>query len=463
MASRLINVAHTQGASNLTTVGYTLNAVGNRTAKNVAWASLPMHSEIYTYDPIDQLVTANYNGSNTVAYDYDPVGNRTSVSATTSAPGVGTYTTNNLNQYTNAQGKVNLHDSRGNLTKVGIDLTFDYDSKNRLTSAQNGTNTMTVAYGYQNRQVSRTINGTTVYFIYDGWSLLQERDSTGNLLQTYVHGPEIGEILRKQNTTGEVYYHHDGLGSTVALTDVQGDLVESYSYDVFGSVTVYDSTFSILNFSFFQNRFLFTGREWIREIGIYDYRNRIYSPELGRFLQTDPIRFEAGDVNLYRYVGNRASISSDPLGLEEKCCDGSKLGNWVGNIRYSFRALVIQSGSFEGNLTCDCKPGLKANVSGSVNGLLLVGFSSGTVQISVRAKEKSQLRGKSGPLLSAGVNLGVGPVGVGGSVDLTESSQGGMKGNPNSGIGVDPENINPTNPGASFGVSLLFWAIHSAD
>jgi hypothetical protein len=59
--------------------------------------------------------------------------------------------------------------------------------------------------------------------------------------------------------------------------------------------------------------------------------------------------------------------------------------------------------------------------------------------------------------------LGVGPVGVGGSVDLTESSQGGMKGNPNSGIGVNPENINPTNPGASFGVSLLFWAIHSAD
>jgi RHS repeat-associated protein len=105
--------------------------------------------------------------------------------------------------------------------------------------------------------------------------------------------------------------------------------VESYSYDVFGSVTVYDSTFSILNFSFFQNRFLFTGREWIGEIGIYDYRNRIYSPELGRFLQTDPIRFDAGDVNLYRYVGNDSVTKVDPYGLESL---GQSLGK-AGSVR----------------------------------------------------------------------------------------------------------------------------------
>jgi RHS repeat-associated protein len=173
-----------------------------------------------------------------------------------------------------------------------------------------------VAYDYQNRQVIRTINGTTVYFIYDGWSLLEERDSTGNLLQTYVHGPEIDEILWKQNTTGEVYYHHDGLGSTIALTDETGAVVESYQYDAFGSVSIYDASNSALSASPRENRFLFTGREWIGEIGLYDYRNRVYSPELGRFLQTDPIRFEAGDVNLYRYVANNPINWIDPLGLE---------------------------------------------------------------------------------------------------------------------------------------------------
>jgi len=47
----------------------------------------------------------------------------------------------------------------------------------------------------------------------------------------------------------------------------------------------------------------------------YDYRNRVYSTTLGRFLQTDPIRFEAGDGNLYRYVGNGPSNEVDPEGL----------------------------------------------------------------------------------------------------------------------------------------------------
>ncbi|NJK91421.1 MAG: RHS repeat-associated core domain-containing protein, partial [Blastochloris sp.] len=70
-----------------------------------------------------------------------------------------------------------------------------------------------------------------------------------------------------------------------------------------------------LNASFYSNRFLYTGREWIQEIGLYDYRNRVYSPELGRFLQTDPIRFDAGDVNLYRYVGNNSIMYTDPSGL----------------------------------------------------------------------------------------------------------------------------------------------------
>lgn len=60
---------------------------------------------------------------------------------------------------------------------------------------------------------------------------------------------------------------------------------------------------------------MFTGREWLEKVGLYDYRNRMYSPVLGRFLQTDPIKFRAGDINLYRYVGNRYMYFTDPLGL----------------------------------------------------------------------------------------------------------------------------------------------------
>jgi RHS repeat-associated protein len=57
-------------------------------------------------------------------------------------------------------------------------------------------------------------------------------------------------------------------------------------------------------------RFLSTGREFLKEANLDDYRNRVYSAELGRFLQTDPIRFDAGDGNLYRYV------EKDPVKLD---------------------------------------------------------------------------------------------------------------------------------------------------
>lgn len=96
-----------------------------------------------------------------------------------------------------------------------------------------------------------------------------------------------------------------------------GAMEETYRYDAFGKVTVTNaSTTATADSSFYGNRFLYTGREWIAEAGLYDYRNRVYSAALGRFMQTDPILFEAGDVNVYRYVGNAVIIFIDPFGLE---------------------------------------------------------------------------------------------------------------------------------------------------
>jgi RHS repeat-associated protein len=62
-------------------------------------------------------------------------------------------------------------------------------------------------------------------------------------------------------------------------------------------------------------RHLFTGQQWYSQIGLYDLRNRFYSPDLGRFLQPDPIGFRGGN-NLYRYCGNNPVTTSDPFGLQ---------------------------------------------------------------------------------------------------------------------------------------------------
>src|SRR5262249_6872543 len=81
------------------------------------------------------------------------------------------------------------------------------------------------------------------------------------------------------------------IGNVTQLTDSAGTPVEQYSYDVFGSPVITGANGTVSNTSAFGNRFLFTGREYVSQIGLYDYRARFYSPELGRFLQVDPISF----------------------------------------------------------------------------------------------------------------------------------------------------------------------------
>ena len=165
------------------------------------------------------------------------------------------------------------------------------------------------------------------YFHYDGWNLLQEGNNAWGPARVYVHGNRVDEIVWSYNTfTGEQAFHHyDARGHCTLLTDSGGNILEQYEYDAFGRPYYYDAAgnsigtydqFGILQgYSIVGNRFLFTGREWLSDLRLYDFRNRMYQPELGRFLQPDPKEFAAGDYNLYRYCHNDPINKSDPTGL----------------------------------------------------------------------------------------------------------------------------------------------------
>jgi RHS repeat-associated protein len=84
--------------------------------------------------------------------------------------------------------------------------------------------------------------------------------------------------------------------------------------------------------------------QWLSELKLYDYRARLYNPELGRFMQPDPKDFAAGDYNLYRYCHNDPVNHTDPTGLVPDGYEG-----------YEYRAMRGQSvivalfGSTHGN------------------------------------------------------------------------------------------------------------------
>lgn len=298
---------------------YGYNKVGNRT-----WAKYADGSgDVYQYDAAYQLTGVKYGVSNpqdgydlatgenrAVTYTYDALGNRTVMldNFTTT-----NYTVNNLNQYTQIDLNSYSYDTNGNLTGDGT-WTYGYDSDGHLISANKSGTSVTYKYDAMARRIGKCINGTVTRYVYSGQNLIEERDGSGNITAKYVYVGGIDKPVKVIKGANAYYFQQDALGNITALTDGSGAIVESYTYDAFGKPKIKDGSGNILETP--STPFLFTGREYDAETAFYHYRARAYSPELGRFLQLDPIRFEGGDWNLYRYVANAPINWRDPSGLD---------------------------------------------------------------------------------------------------------------------------------------------------
>ncbi len=303
----------------------------------------------YGYDAEGQVTSASYqvtNPSGTASNPlrgseslvYDALGNRkgTNVLANRGSVSV-TRRDNGLNQYLNWGGGVANYDdqfspeSPGNANGVLVQDSYINSSFNALNqpvwvSRYPMQNVEAFGYDPLGRCVKRFTTGSldpatnpATYFYYDGNDLIEEGSSSTAPTKFYFHGGRIDELAAScdANGSGSSYrfYHYDANGNCILLTDMGGNLLEQYEYDAFGKPYYFTSYGAQLSASNDGNRFLFTGREWLSELGLYDYRARLYQPELGRFLQPDPKEFEAGDYNIYRYCHNDPVNRSDPLGL----------------------------------------------------------------------------------------------------------------------------------------------------
>ena len=361
-ANQLLATAHYDAApAVLDSVAYGYDSVGRRLYAKYAGDI----GDRFGYDAIDQVVDVQYDvvdpdtspgpGASYEESEYDPMGNRLEFDDNGA---VDTYEPNNLNQYAEIDDVALSYDLNGNLTEDNSGKVYTWDGENRLLSVQpdsptNGDIRVEYTYDAGSRRV-KAVNYERVggqwsvvrsrFFCYDAWNVLEEHhyDAADQLLgvRYYTWGSDlsgsmqgaggIGGLVMTEDTVGTnalYYYHFDGNGNVILLSDHAGAASATYRYAAFGRTRLAAGPHAALN------RYRFSTKPVEEATGLYYYGLRYYSPELGRWMSRDPIGerlprssavgpggnteadwHDRGEPNLYTTVLNMPTRLVDPVG-----------------------------------------------------------------------------------------------------------------------------------------------------
>lgn len=320
---------------------YTYDQVGNRKT-NIEMVAGSTTAYKYNFDALNRLVEVRDNDTDALieSYGYDVFDNRTSVTS----GGTTRYSLHdNAHQITEIREgstsgplvKAFAYDSNGNIIKKcggsgasrsandcsgSTTLALTYDVLNRLNQAdKTGLPSETYQYDPQGRRIQKQVGSSFSNYLYEGSRIHAEYGSGWTQASAfYTHGPGVDNPLIHQAGATSQYFHQDGLGSVIAMTDTNGNIQATQGYDAWGNTVSSTGT---------TPQYGYTGRE-PDATGLVYYRARYYDPEIGRFTQRDPLGFIAG-INQYAMAVNNPVSLVDPYGYAPEAPNaGTKTSYW---------------------------------------------------------------------------------------------------------------------------------------
>lgn len=201
---------------------------------------------------------------------------------------------------------------------------------------------------YGNAEVEKAKRPLLKHYSHDGSvEIVCNKTDNSTKFILYLGGDTYSAPAVYTSNNGEegklLFLHRDQLGSIIAITDLNGKLVEARHFDAWGKVlSITDGNGNKL-----ENLLLdrgYTGHEHLSSVGLIHMNGRLYDPALHRFLMPDNYiqdPFNTQNFNRYGYVLNNPLLYIDPTGEygEEGLTPNQQrgLGGLLGSLGYTIK------------------------------------------------------------------------------------------------------------------------------
>ena len=186
-----------------------------------------------------------------------------------------------------------------------------------------------------------TVGATTTvtHFAYDLWNTARSSQvgtensdvwgefTASSLTTRYLYSDRVDQQVGRIDVGGSTATYwtlEDRLNSVRDVIDNGGIVKDSLRYDGFGNIDPATETNPL-----YRGWYVWTGRELDVETGLQYNHARWYDGTTGRWVSQDPLGFDAGDSNLYRYVNNKPTGATDPSGLDELVIENGGIGRRI--------------------------------------------------------------------------------------------------------------------------------------